>query len=202
MYRYFYGIVLAAFVFVSVATEDCGEYMSTVIGIAAQQDLRKSTDKGVQAAGASAEALNTSEAAKAAEGRALNANNLRKAENMDFTDIDNLIKSQSWEDKYYLQKAAMQVAANKPGSAVNESTGQALTIIKGKNSSGQEQETIYRFMGELGNVQTGLVKGTTSWNRVHSELCAQQALYKSYKSELYSEFTQTRINAALADAPC
>ena len=204
MSRYFSLVVMVAFA-MTFATEDCATAITpSIIQSLGGDGLRRSNDKGVQAAGNSSDGIDLYKARQEAEGKALNSNNLRMAEKIDFTSIDQLVKSYGYEQKYYHDRAAMKVAAGKDEASIRQDQGMALDALKKKNSSGNDQANVYEYMGSLANVQTGLVKGTPAWTRVHDALCAQQTLYKAnFKPDaIYSEDVDQRINNALADSAC
>ena len=116
------------------------------------------------------------------------------AEKIDFTSIDQLVKSYGYEQKYYHDRAAMKVAAGKDDASIRQDLGMSLDALKKKNSSGNNQDNVTEYMGSLANVQTGLVKGTPAWTRVHDALCAQQTLYKAnFKPDaIYSEDVESK----------
>lgn len=204
MDRKYFSLVVVLALLTSFAADDCISAIAPAIIASSGDGLRGSSDKGAQAAGNSAAAVDTVKSREELEGKALSSSNLRMADKMDFGSIDSLIKTYGYEDKYYLQKAAMLVAAGKDDAEVRQNQGKALDSLKKKNSSGNDEEALYRYLGELGNVQTGLVKGSPAWTRVHNEFCAQRSLYtKTFPNPgHYSYYTATLINVAVSDGPC
>ena len=51
----------------------------------------------------------------------------------------------------------MKVAAGKDDASIRQDLGMSLDALKKKNSSGNDQDNVYEYMGSLANVQTGLV---------------------------------------------
>jgi hypothetical protein len=203
MNRPFFALIPLIF-FITLAADDCFTSMAPAVIQSYGDGLRGSGDKGAQAAGNSADAVDTLKGRRELEGKALSSNNLRMGDRMDFSSIDQLIKAASYEDRYYRDRAAMKVAAGKDEASVRQDLGMSLDGLNKKNTGPQDEQNLYEYMASLSNVQTGLGKGSPAWTRVHDALCAQQALYKSTyaKPVYYSRDSEEKVNNALAEGPC
>jgi hypothetical protein len=141
--------------------------------------LIASANAGEQAAGHSSEAVDDYKDKEQLIKDSISSNNLSRAENMDFSQVDRLIQIDPHSERFYLQKAAMSVAAGKADAEVSKFRGQGFdAVLNSKEPERVNEHYVYNYMANLATVQSALPPNTPAWQRTQDELCAQVRRYR------------------------